>query len=179
MKNANPVSWVARALAVLGAVAMMTAAGCKDEAPPAAPKTVADHFTIKIGDVPTHLQVAVYMTEMQRGLMGRTDLGPDDGMIFIYEKPQRMSFWMHDTPTALDIGFFDGSGELREVFTMKPFDETTVSSYSQSLRFAVEMKEGWYAQHQVKPGAKLDTGALAAALKARGFNPTRYGLALP
>lgn len=164
---------------MLGAVAILTAAGCKGEAPPAGPKTVADHFTIKIGDVPAHLQLAVYMTEMQRGLMGRTDLGADEGMIFIYGKPQQMSFWMRDTPTALDIGFFDSSGELREIFTMKPFDETTVSSYSQQLRFAVEMKAGWYAQHNLRPGAKLDTGALAAALKERGFNPTRFGLALP
>lgn len=158
-------------------MALLVSAGCKDDAPPPGPKTVDDFFTIKLGDAPAKLQVAVHMTEMQRGLMGRKTLGADEGMIFVYARPQQMSFWMHDTPTPLDIGFFDAQGVLREVYPLQPFDETTVRSYSQQLQFAVEMNQGWYAQHGVKPGAKLDRAALAAALRARGFTPTRFGLA--
>lgn len=177
MKNANPVSWAVRWLAVvLTAGMLMASTGCKEDAPPPAPKTVDDFFTIKLGGVPAKLQVAVHMTEMQRGLMARKNLGADEGMVFVYARPQQMSFWMHDTPAPLDIGFFDASGELREVYPLQPFDETTVRSYSQQLQFAVEMNQGWYAQHGVKPGAKLDTAALAAALRARGFSPTRFGL---
>jgi uncharacterized protein len=113
---------------------------------------------------------------MQRGLMERRDLGRDDGMIFIYDRPQQMSFWMRNTPTPLDIGFFDASGTLQEIYPMHPFDERTVSSRSTQLQFALEMNQGWFSANGVKPGAKLDLKALADALKARGFELKQFGL---
>ena len=108
--------------------------------------------------------------------MERRDLGRDDGMIFVYEKPQQMSFWMRNTPTALDIGFFDSAGVLREVYPLYPFDERSVTSHSDQLQFALELNQGWFRANDVKPGAQLDLKALGAALKARGFDPKRYGL---
>ncbi len=108
--------------------------------------------------------------------MFRRDLGPDEGMLFIYARPQAMSFWMRNTPTPLDIGFFDGEGVLREVYPMQPFDESPVRSRSAAIRFPLEMNQGWFSANQIKPGAKLDLKALADALRARGFDPRRYGL---
>jgi uncharacterized membrane protein (UPF0127 family) len=179
MKNANPLSGRRGAFCVaLLAAALL--AGCGEGRPSAAaaavPKSVADFFPIRVGDKTVRMQLAVLGPEMERGLMGRRDLGPDDGMIFVYPKPQRMNFWMHNTPTPLDIGFFDAAGTLREIYPMQPFDETTVSSRSPELRYALEMNQGWYRANGVKPGAQLDLKALAAALKARGFEPGKFGL---
>jgi uncharacterized membrane protein (UPF0127 family) len=84
-----------------------------------------------------------------------------------------MSFWMHDTPTALDIGFFNAAGELVEIYPMLPFDEKSITSRSRELKYAIEMNQGWYHDHGVKPGAKLDLKALAEALKARDIDPLR------
>lgn len=180
MKNANPVSQVL-ALAVLvsaglSACAKENAPAAGSAAAAAAQKTVRDFFPIKVGDRTVRMQLAVRSAEMQRGLMERRDLGPDDGMIFIYDKPQQMTFWMRNTPTPLDIGFFTSDGVLEEVLAMHPFDEKTVSSHSRELRFALEMNQGWYRTNGIKPGAKLDQKALAEALKVRGFVPARYGL---
>ncbi|MFA6287387.1 MAG: DUF192 domain-containing protein [Opitutaceae bacterium] len=173
MKNANPVSSFLRLLAV--SVALLAVTGCgRGDAPQAAPKTVADHFAIKVGDQTVQMELAVGMKEMQRGLMGRRDLKPDQGMLFVYDRPQRQSFWMRDTPTPLDVGFFDANGVLAEIYPLYPFDETPVKSRSEALKFALEMNQGWFAAHKVKPGAKLDTQALAAALQARGFDPAAY-----
>ena len=141
-----------------------------------APKTIADFFLIKVGEKSVRMQLAVRPAEMEHGLMGRRDLGRDDGMLFVYEKPQQMNFWMHNTPAALDIGFFDSSGRLEEIYPMHPFDEKTVSSHGEQLRYALEMNQGWYRENGVRPGAQLDTKALAAALKERGFEPRRFGL---
>jgi hypothetical protein len=44
------------------------------------------------------------------------------------------------------------------------------------LSFALEVHQGWYAANGIKPGAKLDLPALAEALRARGFDPKRFGL---
>ena len=122
------------------------------------------------------MQVAVLMPEMERGLMGRRDLKSDEGMIFVYQKPQQMTFWMHDTPTPLDIGFFTADGELAEVYPLLPFDERTVASRSRRLQYALEMNQNWYQENGVRPGAKLDMTALAAALKERDFEPRKFGL---
>ena len=157
---------------------MLLAAGCgaKAPAPEAAPKTVADYFPIKVGNQVVRMQLAVLPLEMERGLMDRRDLAPDQGMLFVYRSTQRMAFWMHDTPTPLDIGFFTADGALVEIYPMLPYDEKTIASRSQDLKFALEMNQNWYRDNGVKPGAKLDLKALAEALKARDIEPRKLGL---
>ncbi len=151
--------------------------GCDREVPSnPTPKTVADRFEIKVGNKLVRLQLAVNENEMTVGLMGRKDLGRDEGMLFVFNRPQRMSFWMHNTPTPLDIGYFDASGRLKEIYPMQPFDETTVSSRSSELSLALEMNQGWFHENEIKPGAQLDMKALVRAMKARGFEPARFGL---
>jgi uncharacterized protein len=178
VKNANPVSRLV-AVTLAGLVALSACAREKPAATTAvlaAPKSVADYFPIRVGEKTIRMQLAVRDAEMQRGLMERRDLGRDEGMIFIYARPQGLSFWMRNTPTPLDIGFFDASGTLKEVYPLHPFDETPVKSRSETLQFGLEMNQGWYRQNGVAPGAKLDLKALAEALKARGFEPKQFGL---
>ena len=172
MKNANLVSLVGCGLALL------LAAGCGAKAPEpvAAVKTVSDFFPIQVGDRTVRMQLAVLPQEMERGLMERRDLAADQGMIFVYRTPQQMSFWMHDTPTALDIGYFNAAGELVEIYPMLPYDEKNITSRSRELKFALEMNLNWYRDNGVKPGAKIDLKALAEALKARDFDPQKLRL---
>jgi uncharacterized membrane protein (UPF0127 family) len=178
MKNANPV-WASR-MWRLGVLLFACAlAGCSRPAPATsetAPKSVADFFEIRVGEKVVRMQLAVRPGEMERGLMERRDLGRDEGMLFVYEHPQQLSFWMRNTPTPLDIGFFNRHGMLEEIYPMHPFDETPVRSRSTLLSFALEMNQGWFRENGVKPGAQLDVDALAAALKARGFAPEKYGV---
>jgi uncharacterized membrane protein (UPF0127 family) len=152
-----------------------TPAGPAPAAKPA-PKTVADWFPIKVGAETVRMQLAVTGPEMERGLMQRRDLGPDQGMIFIYARPAKMSFWMKNTPTPLDIGYFTADGVLREVWPMYPLDETPVPSRSDAIQLCLEMNQGWFKAHDVKPGAQLDLAAVAAGLRERGFDPAKIGL---
>lgn len=153
--------------------------GCgqnKNAAQAAEGKPLSTYFPIKLGIQVVQLQVAALEPEMAMGLMYRRDLKPDQGMLFIYPKAQRMDFYMRNTPTPLDIGFFTSDGVLREKYPMYPFDEKTVSSRSDRIQLSVEMNQGWYDQNGVKVGAQLDMKALIEALKARGFEPRKYGL---
>lgn len=156
----------------------LTLAGCarSEPKPAAAAKTVDDYFTIKVGDHTVRMQLAVRPAEMEHGLMGRPQMGRDDGMLFVYAKPTRMSFWMHNTPLPLDIGFFNAQGVLLEIYPMYSFDETPVRSVGTQLQFALEMNQGWFEQSGVKPGAKLDLAAVAAALRERQIDPAKAGL---
>jgi uncharacterized membrane protein (UPF0127 family) len=177
VKNANPVSSLFRMLALLLALSLVTGCG-RSDAPraEAMPKTVAEFFAIAVGDRTVKMQLAVKPREMEHGLMGRRDLKPDEGMLFVYGSPQRLSFWMRNTPTPLDIGFFNADGVLKEVYQMYPYDETPVSSRSAELKFALEMNQGWFVANGIKPGAQLDLKALSAALKERDIEPWEYGV---
>jgi len=141
-----------------------------------APKTVADWFALSVGGQPIRVQLAVTPSEMQRGLMERRDLGEDEGMLFVYLRPEQMSFWMRNTPLPLDIGFFDAEGVLREVYQLHPFDERPVHSRSLRLQFALEVNRGWFKAHGIGPGAQLDLAALATALRERDFPLSQFGL---
>ena len=152
--------------------------GCGPSEPAAivAPKTGADFFEIKVGKRPVLMQLALLQSEMQRGLMGRLELAPDSGMLFVYLKPQRMSFWMRNTPLPLDIGFFDAEGKLREIYQLHPFDETPVATRSHKLQFALEMNQGWFKANNIRPGDQLDLTQLKVALQERDYRPDQFGL---
>lgn len=177
MKNTNKVSFLLRVLTLVVCLPLSSGCGRSDVAEAPAPlKTFKDFFAVSVGGKTVQMQLAVKRAEMEHGLMGRTDLKSDEGMLFVYAAPQRMSFWMRNTPTPLDIGFFDASGTLKEVYPLYPFDEKPVASRGEVMVFALEMKQGWFEFNGVKPGAQLDLKALAEALRLRGFSPAEYGL---
>ena len=53
-------------------------------------------------------EVATTLAEQKKGLQHRAELSPDSGMLFVYEQPRELRFWMKDTQLSLDILFFDG-----------------------------------------------------------------------
>lgn len=162
-------------LAALGVFALLAGCGDKEPKAPAAPKTIEDRFAIKVGDRTVRMQVALFPVETQQGLMHRPSLGADEGMLFVFERSQQMSFWMRNTLIPLDIGYFNAAGELKEIHPMYPHDERPVTSRGQ-MQFALEMNQGWYRTGGIRAGAKLDLAALADAIRARGLDPAIYGL---
>ena len=154
----------------------LTACGEKAEAKGGGPKTVDDFFPLKIGSQTVKMQLAVRPEEVQRGLMFRKSLGRDEGMLFVFQQKQQMSFWMRNTTVPLDIGYIDGNGVLREIYAMQPRDESSITSRARDLQFALEVNQGWFKERGVKIGDKLDLAALRDALKARGFRPEAFGL---
>jgi uncharacterized membrane protein (UPF0127 family) len=89
------------------------------------------------------LTVEVARTEAQRerGLMERTNLGPRDGMIFVFDRDDHLAFWMKNTPTPLSIAFLSVDGKILQIQDMEPFSETIVRSRL-SARYALEMRKG-------------------------------------
>lgn len=70
------------------------------------------------------VEIADDEAERARGLMFRRDLPQGSGMLFVYEQPQPVSFWMRNTLIPLDMIFIDARGEVRHVYPMaRPLDE--------------------------------------------------------
>lgn len=166
----------AAAAAALLALALSGCGSGRTADAPAAVKGPSEHFTIGVGGHPAWLQLAVLSAEQEHGLMQRPDLGRDEGMIFVYARPQRQSYWMRNCPEALDIAYVTADGGIAEIYPMYPFDERPVLSRSDQVKYAVEMRQGWFAANGVRPGAGIDLKAVAGALRARGFEPADYGL---
>ncbi|HEY4302478.1 MAG TPA: DUF192 domain-containing protein [Candidatus Didemnitutus sp.] len=144
--------------------------------PPAEVKSVDDRFAIRVGERTVQMQVAVLQSELMQGLMFRRSMGADEGMLFVFSHPQRQSFWMRNTLIPLDIGYFDPSGELKEIAQMYPGDEHSVPTNSRNIQFCLEMNQGWFSRMGVKAGDKLDLKAVSDAIRARSFQPSAYNL---
>lgn len=84
-------------------------------------------FSGRGAPVRVQVEIADSAEERARGLMFRRHLPPGQGMLFIYETPQPVSFWMRNTLISLDLVFIDARGEVRHVHPMaRPLDETAI-----------------------------------------------------
>jgi len=141
---------------------------------PVAELGIETRFPVRMGQVLGQLRIAATDLEKARGLMGTTKLSDEEGMAFMYDAEARMSFWMKDTPLDLDIAFVSRDGTVLEVRTMTAGDTDTTSSTTDQVRFAIEMRAGWFGHFGVKPGDKVNIDDMRSALKARGFDPKRF-----
>lgn len=78
---------------------------------------------IEIGDKKYNVEVAQTDEEDQRTAR-QEELAEDEGMLFIYDEPQTVGFWMQDTDIPLDIVFIDEDFEVISVYKGQPHDET-------------------------------------------------------
>lgn len=105
--------------------------------------------TIEIGDKTYKVKIAKTEQEKQKGLQGVKELPEDEGMLFIYDKPQTVGFWMEDTEIPLDIIFIDGDYEVISIYQGKPNDETIVEE--DNVQFVLEVNQN----SSIKEGDEL------------------------
>lgn len=105
---------------------------------------------IEIGDKIYNVEVAKTDEEKIRGLQGRTSLGSDEGMLFIYEEPGNIAFWMKDTEIPLDIVFMDEDGEVISVKQGQPNDETLLEE--DDVMYVLEVNQG----SGIQPGDEME-----------------------
>lgn len=124
-------------------------------------------FPQKIGNAEFSAKIALTNQEKAKGLMGIKQMGENEGMIFVSDFPHMASFWMKNTPIALDIAFLDAHGKVLEVKQMFPHDETAVRSTSSDVCYCIEMNRGWFLKNSVKSGDFLDMKKFYEAVKRR------------
>lgn len=87
------------------------------------------------------IEVARTADERKRGLMYRTSMPDDHGMLFVFDRTQQLEFWMKNTPMPLDLIFIGPDGKVKAVRRGKPFS-TDIISPDAPCRFVLEVKAG-------------------------------------
>ncbi len=82
---------------------------------------------ITIGDKKYKVEIADTPEKQEKGLMGRKSLPENQGMLFIYDEPQDLSYWMKDTFISLDIIFIDDDMEVVSVKQGQPMSEEPIT----------------------------------------------------
>lgn len=106
---------------------------------------------IEIGDRKYEVSLATTEEEREQGLQGKKKLDQNEGMLFVYDEPQEVSFWMKDTEIPLDIIFIDDESEVISVHRGVPMDETPITENNVLLVLEVNAGSG------IRPGDELET----------------------
>jgi len=106
------------------------------------------------GAVNITAEIARTGDERSRGLMFRKKLPDGEGMLFVFERDQQLSFWMKNTLIPLSIAFIAADGRIIEIKDMQPLNENSVQS-SRSVRYALEAPQGWFSRAGVQSGDRV------------------------
>ncbi|MFH1670668.1 MAG: DUF192 domain-containing protein [Patescibacteria group bacterium] len=92
------------------------------------------------------------------GLMNREELNDGNGMLFIFEHPNILLFWMKNTLIPLDIIFFDSEGLFVKSATMDPCEEEPCRTYNSggNALFALEVPAGYVERIGIGEGWRLE-----------------------
>jgi uncharacterized protein len=120
------------------------------------------HLPVTRITVETHSGPAAFRVEVAdddaartKGLMFRTALAPDAGMLFDFHGEAYRNFWMKNTPLSLDIVFIRADGTISTIAANTvPYSEASIPS-SEPVQAVLEINGGRAAALGIKPGAKV------------------------
>jgi uncharacterized membrane protein (UPF0127 family) len=103
-------------------------------------------LTVEVADTPE---------TRERGLMYRTELPDNRGMLFLWERPTAVTMWMRNTPLSLDMIFIRPSGVIHRIASNTvPFSEALIPSRGEILG-VLEIRAGLARQLGLRPGHKI------------------------
>jgi len=165
-------------LALAGLAALLLFAGCEKNAATAAPPgppapsnarpaTPQYHLnqaqpklrTIKlwIGTQEIDTELAVSITEISTGMMFRTNMAENTGMLFLFTGPDQRSFYMKNCVIDLSAAYIDTEGAIHQIVDLHKGVETPVPSRSDQIKYVLEMPQGWFSRHNITTGMVINT----------------------
>lgn len=141
-----------------------------DEIPVMAFDTTVVRVATRADTVPVRVEIAASPEQRTMGLMERTSLAPDAGMLFLYDEvqPADASFWMFRTRIPLEIAFLGEDGTIRAIRDMVPCDSPVASfcpTYGAGVEFsaALEVNAGFASRTGMRVGDRVITDLLPGA----------------
>jgi uncharacterized membrane protein (UPF0127 family) len=107
------------------------------------------------GDYRFIVEIAASPAEQEQGLMFRRSLAPDRGMIFPYDPPQEVGFWMKNTLIPLDMVFIRADGTIARIAHATPLSLDTVPS-GEPVAAVLEIAGGRAAELAIHAGDRVE-----------------------
>ncbi|MEP7124280.1 MAG: DUF192 domain-containing protein [Byssovorax sp.] len=125
--------------------------------PDTAPKLRAGKvvFSEAKGAPASTVEIAEKDADRQRGLMYRTKMADDRGMIFTFGEKEDHTFWMHNTCISLDMLFIDDDGMIVGIEESTPTMSDSTFSVGCLSKYVLELNAGWTRAHGVVAGQKV------------------------
>jgi uncharacterized protein len=140
----------------------------------AAPRLQMGTLTItnSLGEaVNVRVEIADTPPSQELGLMFRSSMPPDVGMLFDFKGETNEGFWMENTILPLSIAFFRQDGSIVSIADMQPLDTTTVNAAG-PYYYALEANQGFFRAHDINPGDKasfpVDTSVVVPGMPSVG-----------
>ena len=111
--------------------------------------------TLNVAGKAVTAEVADEPDERRSGLMFRDSLAADSGMLFVMPRPERAAFWMKNTTLPLSVAYISPGGVIVEIHDLEPLDEKPVPSAFPNIAYALEMKQGWFAENGILAGDRI------------------------
>jgi len=108
------------------------------------------------------VEVVKEPAEQARGLMYRSSLAKDSGMLFIFQREEPQSFWMKNTVIPLDMIFISRDLVIVDIATMQPCASYPCPSYTsrQPAQYVLEVNAGYCRSRHIIIGDKVSSGAI-------------------
>jgi len=94
----------------------------------------------KHGSTDFIVEIAETYEQRQKGLMGRNTLKAQSGMLFLYDSPRRVSFWMKDTTISLDVIFLSANGKILKIYHNTKPKSLEIMSAGDNVSAVLEIK---------------------------------------
>ena len=119
-----------------------------------AAQSLDETLAVIIGDKIVELEVARTSVEHRTGLMNRTYMPADHGMLFVFTAPRPIAMWMKNTLIDLDAAFIDACGRITQIVSMQKGSLELHHSRVAASR-VIEMHAGWFARNNVRAGTVI------------------------
>jgi hypothetical protein len=155
-----------RSIVLIGFLSVMALAGCgpKPGPPPALATTPPlptraqpklPTIRLYLGESELSTELAMSPIQQETGMMFRTNMDENAGMIFPLPYPQRAAFWMTNCPLPLTAAYIDPQGQILEIHELHANDATSVFSEAQNIYYVLEVNQGWFARHHIEVGTTI------------------------
>ena len=134
------------------ALAVATAASAQTEA-----QAKLDSITLQAGMHNIRAEVARSPLQTQTGMMFRTNIAENEGMIFVFPYPHQASFWMKNTLVPLSAAYLDSEGVILEIHNLEPHNTNAVKAASENVQYVLETSQGWFKRKNITPGTLVRT----------------------
>jgi hypothetical protein len=162
------IRWRIQSLLLAVAVCGCCTGGCKNEASPAtepeanpslptAAQPKLQTMRLWLGAEEMVAELALTGLQMQTGMMFRTNLAENAGMLFAFPAPHRASFWMKNCPLPLSAAYIDPEGVILEIHDLQPYNTNSVTASSEQVQYVLETNRGWFERHHVTTGMLIRT----------------------